>query len=80
MQTRPTFDLEDNAGRLADGSEEDGAAGLTSASRRRLLGDSLSERFGVEPLWAQGFKGGGVRMGVFDTGIKEEHPNIANIM
>ena len=34
---------------------------------------------GARAIWAQGFTGKGVRVGVFDTGIKEKHPHVRNI-
>lgn len=35
--------------------------------------------FRAEQLWEKGFRGGGVKMGVFDTGIRDDHPHVKNI-
>ncbi len=35
--------------------------------------------FHAEKLWEAGFKGAGVKMGVFDTGIRPDHPHVKNI-
>ena len=36
-------------------------------------------RGGAQELWAAGFKGAGVKMGIFDTGIRLDHPHVKNI-
>ncbi|TYZ57718.1 hypothetical protein PybrP1_006293 [[Pythium] brassicae (nom. inval.)] len=38
-------------------------------ARRAAKAPTLPEELGVQALWAQGFKGGGVKVGVFDTGL-----------
>lgn len=35
--------------------------------------------FSADQLWEQGFRGAGVKMGVFDTGIRSDHPHVKNI-
>ncbi|MCO5579317.1 hypothetical protein L7F22_033172 [Adiantum nelumboides] len=35
--------------------------------------------FGAEKLWAKGFTGAKVRMAVFDTGVRADHPHFRNI-
>lgn len=90
MQTRPTFDLEDNQ---QDGGGEAEAAGgqlvandthpAAGARRRRQLlqgGRTLATILQADTVWAQGFKGQGVKMGVFDTGIKGNHPDVKHIV
>ena len=50
------------------------------AQRRSLLSkNSVTSMFSAQTLWAAGFLGQGVKMGVFDTGIKEDHPHVKNI-
>lgn len=39
----------------------------------------LQGAFHAEQLWEAGFKGAGVKMGVFDTGIRLDHPHVKNI-
>jgi membrane-bound transcription factor site-1 protease len=49
--------------------------------RRRLLqAGSLASILQADSVWAEGFSGQGVRMGVFDTGIKGDHPDVKNIV
>ncbi len=56
-----------------------------SSSRRRMLQRVMSARVGLPDmlgapaLWTAGFKGQAVKMGVFDTGIKADHPHVQNI-
>lgn len=40
---------------------------------------SVTSLLNAEQLWQEGFVGKGVRMGVFDTGIREDHPHVKNI-
>lgn len=90
LQTRPTFDLEDNRG-----DDEQGPAGsarvandtftaAASAARRRRLqqapGQTLASILQADQIWAQGFRGQGVKMGVFDTGIRGDHPDVKHIV
>jgi hypothetical protein len=35
--------------------------------------------FEAEKLWAKGFTGAKVRMAVFDTGVRADHPHFRNI-
>ena len=53
---------------------------MAGAARRRLAArNSVTALFGAERLWAAGFRGAGVRMGVFDTGIRADHPHVKKI-
>ena len=50
---------------------------------RRLEKDAdrlLVERLRPETMWELGYSGQGIRMGIFDTGIKGDHPDIDNIV
>ena len=72
LQTRSSFGLYD------EGNQS--AAGLGAAELRRLLAaNSVTSISGAPELWAAGFKGQGVKMGVFDTGIRLDHPHVKNI-
>lgn len=84
--TRPTLGLhEDSAcgGGGANNSSGGGGVGEgcgEGAQGRSLLSkNSVTSMFSAQTLWAAGFLGQGVRMGVFDTGIKEDHPHVKNI-
>ena len=76
MQTQPSLEL---------GSEElisnASLDGVTGDARRRLLNaqNGVTSLLGAERLWEQGFKGAKVKMGVFDTGIRADHPHVKNI-
>ncbi len=43
------------------------------------LGVKVVTALGAEALWARGFTGRGVRVGIFDTGLREEHPHFRHI-
>lgn len=42
-----------------------------------LVASSLLQ---ADKVWAEGFRGQGVKMGVFDTGIKGDHPDVKHIV
>ena len=39
----------------------------------------ITSLFEAEKLWAKGFSGAKVRMAVFDTGVRSDHPHFRNI-
>lgn len=39
----------------------------------------MTSLFGAEQLWARGFTGSKVKMAIFDTGIRADHPHFRNI-
>lgn len=51
--------------------------------RRKLLfqrgNPSMTKLLGAPEIWKQGFSGQKVKVGVFDTGIREDHPHVKNI-
>ena len=51
----------------------------TGAQRHLLTKNSVTAAFSAQSLWAAGYQGKGVRMGVFDTGIRDDHPHVKNI-
>lgn len=55
--------------------------GLSADTRRQLLlsQSSVTARFEAEKLWQQGYNGAKVKVGVFDTGIRADHPHVKNI-
>lgn len=61
-------------------SDEFERASLLNTGRRLLLQRSqITSMFGAEKLWAKGFTGAKVRMAVFDTGVRADHPHFRNI-
>ena len=42
-------------------------------------GSEMVNRLQPHFLWEKGFSGKGIKMGVFDTGIKEDHPDVDHI-
>lgn len=53
---------------------------LLNTGRMLLLQRSqITSMFGAEKLWAKGFTGAKVRMAVFDTGVRADHPHFRNI-
>jgi subtilisin family serine protease len=56
------------------------SAVAASSQRRQLLSkNSVTAAFSAPMLWAAGYHGKGVKMGVFDTGIRDDHPHVKNI-
>ena len=54
--------------------------GATGRPRgRKLLGASIASRYSAERLWALGFRGQGVKVAVFDTGIDKNHRGFKHI-
>ncbi|GAA0146676.1 serine protease [Lithospermum erythrorhizon] len=39
----------------------------------------VTSYFGADALWSKGYTGSKVKMAIFDTGIREEHPHFRNI-
>lgn len=77
LQTRPTFSLEGNV------HESKLQASQRGTFPNRILAQQqpqkLATLLGADKLWSLGFRGQGVRMGVFDTGIIANHPDVKNI-
>lgn len=48
---------------------------------RKLMAErsQVTSLFGAERLWAKGFTGAKVKMAIFDTGIRANHPHFRNI-
>jgi subtilisin family serine protease len=66
-QTRPTF-----------GMEPPGWEGDAPAARALLQGGVVASReLGASRIWGDGFTGKGVRVAVFDTGVRADHPACA---
>ena len=51
----------------------------TGTQRHLLSKNSVTAAFSAQSLWAAGYQGKGVKMGVFDTGIRDDHPHVKNI-
>jgi membrane-bound transcription factor site-1 protease len=64
MRTRSSFDIE----------ETRGDARSLKAGTTELV-DRLQPQF----VWEKGYSGSGIKMGVFDTGIKENHPDVEHV-
>jgi membrane-bound transcription factor site-1 protease len=79
----------ENAFSLADAEEEDDDDDVSSSDverRRRALlrlsrasSPGVAESMGAGFLWEKGFSGSGVKMGVFDTGVKADHPHFREV-
>lgn len=44
-----------------------------------LQKSQVTSLFGADVLWAKGYTGAKVRMAIFDTGIRSDHPHFRNI-
>ncbi|KAJ3683096.1 hypothetical protein LUZ60_013323 [Juncus effusus] len=67
-----------------DGEGERVWSGYSNSSlswKRQLLmqRSQVTSLFGAEQLWARGFTGSKVKMAIFDTGIRSDHPHFRNI-
>jgi hypothetical protein len=76
--TKPTIGLDNEDGDLWE--FEVGNHTRVGQQRRQLLSkNSVTAAFSAQSLWSAGFQGKGVKMGVFDTGIRQDHPHVKNI-
>lgn len=44
-----------------------------------LQKSQVTSLFGADVLWGKGYTGAKVKMAIFDTGIREDHPHFRNI-
>lgn len=74
LHTRFSFD---------DGPENATDAGTFRKKSRRQLSFSsqnqLNQMYRPESIWKKGYRGQGIRVGIFDTGVREDHPDLRNI-
>mmetsp|Transcript_28999 Transcript_28999/g.55594 ORF Transcript_28999/g.55594 Transcript_28999/m.55594 type:complete len:1292 (+) Transcript_28999:258-4133(+) len=80
LQTKSSFDV--HADRDVLVWPEVAAGNLTSDfSSRHLLSArrSITDAFQASALWQKGFSGAKVRMAVFDTGVRSDHPHFRHI-
>eukprot|EP00249_Psilotum_nudum_P017734 c26465_g1_i3 orf=1577-4720(+) len=53
---------------------------LFNEGRKLLIQRSqITSIFGAEKLWTKGYTGAGVKMAIFDTGVRADHPHFRNI-
>ncbi|XP_071742321.1 subtilisin-like protease SBT6.1 [Rutidosis leptorrhynchoides] len=64
---------------ISFGENED--ANQTIELKRQLLADrsQVTSLFGADALWSKGYTGAKVKMAIFDTGIRSDHPHFRNI-
>jgi len=68
------------AGQQSGDGVVDGADGSTRRARRLSKRPAVTQLMHAASLWDQGYTGEGIKVGVFDTGIVENHPHIRNIV
>lgn len=44
-----------------------------------MQNSQVTSLFGADVLWAKGYTGAKVKMAIFDTGIRANHPHFRNI-
>ncbi|CAN1331151.1 Subtilisin-like protease SBT6.1 [Linum perenne] len=62
---------------------ESGTSNSSINLGRQLLSQQKSQvtsLFGADVLWSKGYTGAKVKMAIFDTGIRSDHPHFRNIM
>ncbi|KAJ8532873.1 hypothetical protein K7X08_015762 [Anisodus acutangulus] len=61
--------------------QSDAVANMTISWKRQLLiqKSQVTSLFGADSLWSRGYTGAKVKMAIFDTGIRVEHPHFRNI-
>ena len=68
-----------------DDNDDDASSDDVERRRRALLrlsrasSPGVAESMGASFLWQKGFSGSGVKMGVFDTGVKADHPHFRDV-
>eukprot|EP00854_Cymbomonas_tetramitiformis_P002702 gene2702-3476_t len=79
LRTKPTIGLDGDDSSL--GPDDFGNA--SEHSRRQLLysagSKSITDAFSASTIWKKGFTGQKVKMAVFDTGVRLDHPHFKNI-
>ncbi|XP_057785482.1 subtilisin-like protease SBT6.1 isoform X1 [Salvia miltiorrhiza] len=62
-------------------SERENAVPANSSWRRNLMmqKSQVTSLFGADALWSKGYTGAKVKMAIFDTGIRANHPHFRNI-
>lgn len=75
--TKMSFCEADEHGQEQDSVNLNGSVNL----RRQLLiqRSQVTSMFGAEDLWTRGHTGAKVKMAIFDTGIRSDHPHFRNI-
>ncbi|EOA19869.1 hypothetical protein CARUB_v10000118mg [Capsella rubella] len=65
----------------ADSSTMANTSNTTLNWGRHLLGQKtqITSMFGADVLWKKGYTGAKVKMAIFDTGIRSDHPHFRNI-
>lgn len=82
LHTKPSEGLDldpDQVSSFSANGSYDDASPWGSAARHLLQRQGVPLMFSADKLWEQGFRGQGVKMGVFDTGIRADHPHVKNI-
>uniref|UniRef100_A0A0E0DXF0 Uncharacterized protein n=1 Tax=Oryza meridionalis TaxID=40149 RepID=A0A0E0DXF0_9ORYZ len=79
--TAMSFEGEDGGGDREVGCSTDSNNSSSAGWRRKLLvqRSQVTSLFGAERLWGRGFTGRKVKMAIFDTGIRADHPHFRNI-
>ena len=82
LRTRPTIGMEPegHSGNFAeDNSDENKGEGRKLLRASRGASPPVAQAMGASFLWEKGFSGKGIKMGVFDTGVKADHPHFRKV-
>ncbi|XP_062233545.1 subtilisin-like protease SBT6.1 [Phragmites australis] len=79
--TAMSFEGEEEGGGEKDVvcSRKSNSSSATSGRKLLLQRSQVTSLFGAERLWGRGFTGKKVKMAIFDTGIRADHPHFRNI-
>ncbi|OVA20347.1 Peptidase S8/S53 domain [Macleaya cordata] len=66
---------------FSDGEYHSGLSNSSISWKRKLMMErsQVTSLFGAETLWDKGYTGAKVKMAIFDTGIRANHPHFRNI-
>ncbi|KAG8376026.1 hypothetical protein BUALT_Bualt09G0020100 [Buddleja alternifolia] len=81
--------LEDKVGAFVDGKKRPGkiftamsfdeGEGISWGRNLMMQKSQVTSLFGADALWSKGYTGAKVKMAIFDTGIRANHPHFRNI-
>ncbi|XP_061343832.1 subtilisin-like protease SBT6.1 isoform X1 [Gastrolobium bilobum] len=72
-------DVKKRPGKIFTSMSFSDSANYSSGRDLLMQRSQITSMFGAEDLWAKGYTGSKVKMAIFDTGIRANHPHFRNI-